>query len=212
MPRWAWPASPWSAAAATSWSGRQAADRRGLGSLDVRAAQGGRRPDHRYSGVRGRFPGSCQLSCRTADGEQFGAAMDRGTAGQSAGGPESARGRMADDMAAAPAVKPWSDVPAGPDPQSPLRIPFHREPATLQLAGVVDDSTYPVLTRSLARAALSGATAIRIDLTGVEFCDLAGLRAITSLANPAGQGPGTVRQVTIAHLPAQLTGIIRILG
>ena len=69
-----------------------------------------------------------------------------------------------------------------------------------------------MLTRSLARAALSGATAIRIDLTGVEFCDLAGLRAITSLANPAGQEPGTVRQVTIAHLPAQLTGIIRILG
>ena len=138
--------------------------------------------------------------------------MDRGTAGQSAGGPESARGRMAGDMAAAPAGKSWSDGSGRPEPQSPLRITFHREPATLQLAGVVDDSTYPVLTRSLARAALSGATAIRIDLTGVEFCDLAGLRAITSLANPAGQGPGTVRQVTIAHLPAQLTGIIRILG
>ena len=138
--------------------------------------------------------------------------MDRGTAGQSASGPESARGRMADDMAAAPAGKSWSDGSGRPEPQSPLRITFHREPATLQLAGVVDDSTYPVLTRSLARAALSGATAIRIDLTGVEFCDLAGLRAITSLANPAGQGPGTVRQVTIAHLPAQLTGIIRILG
>ena len=138
--------------------------------------------------------------------------MDRGTAGQSASGPESARGRMTGDMAAAPAGKSWSDGSGRPEPQSPLRITFHREPATLQLAGVVDDSTYPVLTRSLARAALSGATAIRIDLTGVEFCDLAGLRAITSLANPAGQGPGTVRQVTIAHLPAQLTGIIRILG
>jgi anti-anti-sigma regulatory factor len=138
--------------------------------------------------------------------------MDRGTAGQSASGPESARGRMAGDIAAAPAGKSWSDSSGRPEPQSPLNITFHREPATLQLAGVVDDSTYPVLTRSLARAALSGATAIRIDLTGVEFCDLAGLRAITSLANPAGQGPGTVRQVTIAHLPAQLTGIIRILG
>jgi anti-anti-sigma regulatory factor len=138
--------------------------------------------------------------------------MDRGTAGQSASGPESARGRMTGDMAAAPAGKSWSDGSGRPEPQSPLSITFHREPATLQLAGVVDDSTYPVLTRSLARAALSGATAIRIDLTGVEFCDLAGLRAITSLANPAGQGPGTVRQVTIAHLPAQLTGIIRILG
>jgi anti-anti-sigma regulatory factor len=138
--------------------------------------------------------------------------MDRGTAGQSAGGPESARGRMAADMAAAAAGTSWSDGSGQPEPQSPLRITFQREPATLQLAGVVDDSTYPVLTRSLARAALSGATAIRVDLTGVEFCDLAGLRAITSLANPAGPGPGTVRQVTIAHLPAQLTGIIRILG
>ena len=62
--------------------------------------------------------------------------MDRGTAGQSAGGPGSARGRMAGDMAAQ-AGKSWSDGSGRPEPQSPLRITFHREPATLQLAGVV---------------------------------------------------------------------------
>jgi anti-anti-sigma regulatory factor len=138
--------------------------------------------------------------------------MDRGPAGQPASGPEPGRGRMAGDLAAARAGKSWSDGVGQQEPQSPLRITFHREPATLELAGVIDDSTYPVLTRSLARAALSGAAAIRVDLTEIEFCDLGGLRAITSLANPAGQGPGTVRQVTIAHLPAQLAGIIRILG
>jgi anti-anti-sigma regulatory factor len=138
--------------------------------------------------------------------------MDRGPAGQPASGPERGRGRMTGDTAAAVAGKSWSDGVGRQELQSPLRITFHRGPATLELAGVIDDSTYPVLTRSLARAALSGAAAIRIDLTGVEFCDLAGLRAITSLAKPAGQGPGTVRQVTIAHLPAPLARIMRILG
>ena len=125
--------------------------------------------------------------------------MDRGPSGQPAG-------------RADPGEQSWSDGVGRQEPQSPLRITFHREPATLELAGVIDDSTYPVLARSLARAALSGAAAIRIDLSEIEFCDLAGLRAITSLANPAGRGPGTVRQVTIAHLPAQLADIIRILG
>jgi anti-anti-sigma regulatory factor len=138
--------------------------------------------------------------------------MDRGSAGQAASRPEPGNGRVTGDMAAARIGKSWSDGVGRQAPRSPLRITFHREPATLELAGVIDDSTYPVLTRSLARVALSGAAAIRIELTGIEFCDLAGLRAITSLANPAGQGPGTVRQVTIAHLPAQLAGIIRILG
>jgi anti-anti-sigma regulatory factor len=138
--------------------------------------------------------------------------MDRGVAGQPAGGAEPGHGRTTGDTAAPRAGQSWSDGVGRQEPQSPLRITFHRGPATLQLAGVIDDSTYPVLTRSLARAALSGAAAIRVDLTGVEFCDLAGLRAITSLANPAGHGPGTVRQVTIAHLPAQLAGIMRILG
>ena len=125
--------------------------------------------------------------------------MDRGSAGQPASGPEPG-----------PVTKSWSDGAGQQEPQSPLRITFHREPATLELAGIIDDSTYPVLSRSLARAALSGTAAIRVDLTEIEFCDLAGLRAITSLATPAGPGP--VRQVTIVHLPAQLTGIIRILG
>ena len=137
--------------------------------------------------------------------------MDRGVAGQPAG-PESGHGRTTGDASAARAGKSWSDGVGRQEPQSRLRITFHPGPATLELAGVIDDSTYPVLTRSLAHAALSGAAAIRIDLRGVEFCDLAGLRAITSLANPAGHEPGTVRQVTIAHLPAQLAGILRILG
>jgi anti-anti-sigma regulatory factor len=138
--------------------------------------------------------------------------MDRGIAGRPPGGPEPGHGRTTGDVVAPRTGKSWSDGVGRQAPQSPLRITFHRRRATLELAGVIDDSTYPVLTRSLARAALSGVAAIRIDLTGVEFCDLAGLRAITSLANPAGHGPGTVRQVTITHLPAQLAGIMRILG
>ncbi len=103
----------------------------------------------------------------------------------------------------------WSDQVGHRAPQSPLAVTFSRPPATLRLAGVIDESTYPVVRRALARAAMAGDDSLRVDMAEVEFCDLAGLRLIVSLA---GSGRAGVSQVTIAHLPAHLAEIMHILG
>lgn len=114
----------------------------------------------------------------------------------------------------------WSDQVGRRAPQSPLAATFTRPPAALRLAGVIDESTYPVLRRALAKATMAGDDAIRVDMAEVEFCDLAGLRMIVSVASSsrrhrASQGrPGRTRadQVVIADLPAPLTDLMRILG
>jgi anti-anti-sigma factor len=103
----------------------------------------------------------------------------------------------------------WSAEVGRCEPQSPLAITFSRPPATLRLAGVIDESTYQVLRRALAKAAMGGDCALRVDMAGVDFCDLAGLRLIVSLAD---SGQAAVSQVTIAHLPTHLTDIMHILG
>lgn len=112
-------------------------------------------------------------------------------------------------MAGQPGHDSWSAQVGRREPQSPLTVAFSRPPATLRLAGVIDESTYPVLRRALAKAAMAGDDALRVDMAGVEFCDLAGLRLIVSLAD-AGQA--AVSQVTIVHLPARLAEIMDILG
>lgn len=111
-----------------------------------------------------------------------------------------------------PASAAWSDSVDRQEPQSPLAATFTRPPATLRLAGVIDESTYPVLRRALAKAAMAGDYVIRVDMAGVEFCDLAGLRMIVSLAGPGGQNWGAAGQVVIADLPTPLSDLMHILG
>jgi anti-anti-sigma regulatory factor len=106
----------------------------------------------------------------------------------------------------------WSDQVGRREPQSPLVASFTRPPARLRLAGVIDESTYPVLRRALAKATLAGDDAIRVDMAGVEFCDLAGLRMIVSVATPSGQNRAAAGQVVIADLPVPLTDLMHILG
>lgn len=107
-----------------------------------------------------------------------------------------------------PTSNGWSDQVARQEPQSPLAITFTRPPAVLRLAGVIDESTYLVLRRALAKAAMTGDHEICVDLAEIEFCDLAGLRIILALA-----GPGRpVSRLVIAHLPGQLADIMHILG
>jgi len=111
----------------------------------------------------------------------------------------------------------WSDQVARREPQSPLAATFSRPPAALRLAGVIDESTYPVLRRALAKATMAGDDVIRVDMAEVEFCDLAGLRMIVSVASPgrpqrASPAPRGADQVVIADLPAPLTDLMRILG
>ena len=111
-----------------------------------------------------------------------------------------------------PARDAWSDSVDRQEPQSPLAASFTRPPARLQLAGVVDESTYPVLRRALAKAAMAGDDAIRVDMAGVEFCDLAGLRMIVSAAGPGGQNRAGPAQVVMAGLSTPLRDLMHILG
>jgi anti-anti-sigma regulatory factor len=77
---------------------------------------------------------------------------------------------------------------------------------------VIDESTYPVLRRALAKAAMAGDDAIRVDMAQVEFCDLAGLRMIVSAAGPGGQNRAAAALVVIADLPTPLSDLMHILG
>jgi ABC-type transporter Mla MlaB component len=92
-----------------------------------------------------------------------------------------------------------------------LRITWRRgQPPIMALAGEVDESSYPGLV-----AALTGAAArydeIHLDLAGLGYCDLAGLRAIVRLASPDGGG-GAVRQVVLHQVPDSLRTVLHIVG
>lgn len=79
----------------------------------------------------------------------------------------------------------------------------------LIIVGDVDESGYPLLLQSLA--ALDRDGDIRIDLGGIEFCDLAGLRAIVC-AGRLGEEDGPGRPVCLYAVPPQLRKIMQILG
>ena len=111
-----------------------------------------------------------------------------------------------------PASDAWSDSVDRQEPQSPLAASFTCPPATLRLAGVIDESTYPVLRRALAKAAMAGDDAIRVDMAGVEFCDLGGLRMIVSAASPGGPNRAAPGHVMIADLSTPLSDLMHILG
>ncbi len=93
-----------------------------------------------------------------------------------------------------------------------LRITWRGgEPPILALAGEVDESSYPGLV-----VALTGAAArydeIHLDLAGLDYCDLAGLRAIVRLASPDAPGGGTVKQVVLHQVPESLRAVLHIVG
>ncbi|HEY9241004.1 MAG TPA: STAS domain-containing protein [Streptosporangiaceae bacterium] len=75
----------------------------------------------------------------------------------------------------------------------------------LALAGEIDEETYPVLVRCLSEAAV-GAAELHLDLSGVRYCDLAGLRALIGLTD-VGR-----RCVVLSGMSAQLEAILTILG
>jgi len=79
----------------------------------------------------------------------------------------------------------------------------------LIIVGDIDESTYSYLMDSLA--ALPPAGDVHVDLGGVEFCDLAGLRAIVCLTGCAGDGI-QARRVVLHAVPPRLKKILDILG
>jgi ABC-type transporter Mla MlaB component len=93
-----------------------------------------------------------------------------------------------------------------------LRITWRSgEPPIMVLAGEVDESSYPGLV-----AALTGAAAqydeIHLDLAGLGYCDLAGLRAIVRLASPDVPGGGAVKQVVLHRVPDSVRTVLHIVG
>lgn len=95
---------------------------------------------------------------------------------------------------------------------SRLHAVFTSPPPTLHLAGDIDEWTFPDLTKILARAAAAGAPRIHVDLADVQYCDVAGLRAIISLVSGQGEGRAAVDEIVFTHLPGPLQRVLSILG
>jgi ABC-type transporter Mla MlaB component len=79
-------------------------------------------------------------------------------------------------------------------------------PPGLVIAGEIDEDTYPVLVAKLNELAASGPE-FHFNLAGVEYCDLAGLRAIIGLT-----GTGHVERVVLHDVPRRLQNVLRIVG
>lgn len=129
---------------------------------------------------------------------------------------------------------PPVSFPGGSD--FPLQAYVTQPPLVLHLAGDIDEWTYPSLTEVLAWTSRAGWPLIHVDLAGVEYCDVAGLRAIVSLGSrqenhrasgqanhgasgqanhrASGQGNGhvTVEQIVLDHLPGPVRSVLQILG
>jgi anti-anti-sigma regulatory factor len=90
-----------------------------------------------------------------------------------------------------------------------LRITKVGDQPGLIIAGEVDESGYPLLLQSLA--ALDHQGDLHIDLGGIEFCDLAGLRAI-AWAGRLNENARPDRRVCLHAVPPQLRKIMHILG
>lgn len=91
-----------------------------------------------------------------------------------------------------------------------LRITYTGSPATLAIAGDIDEYTHAALVETL-RKLTDGLHEIHINLADVAYCDLAGLRAIILLGGSANHDRGGTRLV-LHEVPAQLKTILQILG
>jgi anti-anti-sigma regulatory factor len=91
-----------------------------------------------------------------------------------------------------------------------LRIIRNGDGPELVVAGEIDEFSYPDLTASLAEASADGGD-IHVDLGGVEYCDIAGLRAIVCATGSPGR-PHPSRCVVLHAVPPQLRKILHILG
>lgn len=86
-----------------------------------------------------------------------------------------------------------------------LRITWTGVPPGIAISGEIDESTYPALVGTLVKLAY-GRDEIHVDLAGVRFCDIAGLRAIVNLTREQG------RRVVLHEVPPQLKTVLRIVG
>jgi ABC-type transporter Mla MlaB component len=97
-----------------------------------------------------------------------------------------------------------------------LRITWAGHPPVLALAGEIDEFTYPGLVGALKEATTRDGE-IHVSLAEVEYCDLAGLRAIVLLTGTDGysnnrETPPPSRRVVLHEVPAQLETVLGIVG
>ena len=90
-----------------------------------------------------------------------------------------------------------------------LRITRAHDQPGLIIAGEIDEAGYPLLLQSLA--ALDRRGEVHVDLGGVKFCDLAGLRAIVCVAGGCDD-ESPLRPVVLHAVPPRLRKILQILG
>jgi anti-anti-sigma factor len=86
----------------------------------------------------------------------------------------------------------------------PLQMATFGNPPGLAIGGEIDEETYPALVEKLGELT-RGCSEIHVDLSAVQYCDLAGLRAIV---RPVTTG----RKVVLCGLPAQLRTVLGVLG
>jgi anti-anti-sigma regulatory factor len=93
-----------------------------------------------------------------------------------------------------------------------LRITRSGSPPVLALAGEIDEASYPGLLSALGQAA-DGQPEVHFDFAGVEYCDLAGLRAIVCMTGADGNGSGSGwRRVVLHQMRPELMTVLRIVG
>ena len=85
-----------------------------------------------------------------------------------------------------------------------LQVAPMNDPPGVAIGGEIDEDAYPALVEKLGELA-RGRDEVHVDLTAVQYCDLAGLRAIVRAAT-------TGRTVVLHGLPEQLQTILGILG
>lgn len=88
-----------------------------------------------------------------------------------------------------------------------LRFTVTGSPPVLAITGEIDDDTYLILVRKLEEL---GGGDVHLNLAGVEYCDLAGLRAIVRLAAASPGGSG--RRVVLHEVPPPLQTVLGIVG
>ena len=121
-----------------------------------------------------------------------------------------ARATLPHEVADMPTESESSSIGTGHDEYDDgvLRITPMGDPSGLAIAGEIDEDTYPALVAKLEEFA--GGDEIHLNLAGVEYCDLAGLRAIVRLASASCGSEG--RRLVLHDLPPQLRAVLRIVG
>jgi anti-anti-sigma factor len=92
-----------------------------------------------------------------------------------------------------------------------LRITCSGRPPVVALRGDIDEATWPSLVRALEEA-VNGQSEVHFDFADVDYCDLAGLRAIISLTGTSHDGGTGLRRIVLHQVTPEMEKVLRILG